>query len=65
MAMRINPCPNRKHKNGTFAEKDAIARMWLLNLRIVAQNEVSYPCKTELRDLVKIGNVLNGGSGRT
>lgn len=50
-----------KLKNGTFAEKDAIARMWLLNLRIGEQKEVSYLCKTELQDLVKFGNVLNGG----
>lgn len=54
-----------KLKNGTFAEKDAIARIWLLNLRIGEQKEVSYLCKTELKDLVKFGNVLNGGSGRT
>lgn len=54
-----------KLKNGTFAEKDAIARIWLLNLRIGEQKEVSYLCKTELRDLVKFGNVLSGGSGRT
>lgn len=54
-----------KLKNGTFAEKDAIARIWLLNLRIGEQKEVSYLCKTEIKDLVKIGKVLNGGSGRT
>lgn len=54
-----------KLKNGTFAEKDAIARIWLLNLRIGEQKEISYLCKTELQDLVKFGNVLNGGSGRT
>lgn len=54
-----------KLKNGTFAEKDAIARIWLLNLRIGEQKEVSYLCKTELKDLVKFGNVLSGGSGRT
>ncbi len=54
-----------KLKNGTFAEKDAIARIWLLNLRIGAQKEVSYLCKTELKDLVKFGNVLNGGSDWT
>lgn len=54
-----------KLKNGTFAEKDAIARIWFLNLRIGEQKEVSYLCKTELKDLVKFGNVLTGGSGRT
>ncbi len=54
-----------KLKNGTFAEKDAIARIWLLNLRIGEQKEVSYLCKTELKDLVKFGKVISGGSGRT
>lgn len=54
-----------KLKNGTFAEKDAIARIWFLNLRIGEQKEVSYLCKTELKDLIKFGNVLTGGSGRT
>lgn len=54
-----------KLKNGTFAEKDAIARMWLLNLRIGNKKEVSYLCKTELKDLVKFGNVLSGGSDWT
>lgn len=54
-----------KLKNGTFAEKDAIARIWFLNLRIGEQKEVSYLCKTEIKDLVKFGNVSSGGSGRT
>ncbi len=54
-----------KLKNGTFAEKDAIARIWLLNLRIGEQKEISYLCKTEIKDLVKFGNVLNGGVDRT
>lgn len=49
-----------KLKNGNFAEKDAIARAWLLNLRIGDKNEVSYLYKTELQDLIKFSNVLNG-----
>ncbi len=54
-----------KLKNGTFAEKDAIVRIWFLNLRIGDKKEVSCLCKTELEGLVKFGNVISGGSGRT
>lgn len=54
-----------KLKNGTFAEKDAIARAWLLNLRIGPEKEVFYLCKTELKDLVNFNNVKCGGPKRT
>lgn len=54
-----------KLKNGTFAEKDAIARAWLLNLRIGPEKEVFYLCKTELKDLVNFNNVKCGGDDRT